>query len=100
MGPQNNCAYLPLKTERKLRCLCIEIIDKFYWLIWKTIKTREEGFLQLVGICFHSRDTSFQSLRNLEEKCEKENWAFSATLTKIVMSQVGLVFILKYLNLM
>ena len=29
MGPQNNCAYLLLKTEQKLKCLCIEIIDNF-----------------------------------------------------------------------
>ena len=75
MGPQNNCAYLPLKTEHKLRCLCIELLIIFIGWYKKNIKTQEEGFLQLVGICFHSRDTSFQSLRNLEEKCEKENWA-------------------------
>ena len=91
MGLQNNCAYLPLKTEHKLKCLCIEIIDNFLLANMKNHwNPRRRFFLQLVGICFRSRDTSFQSLRNLEEKCEKENWAFSAPLTKIVTSQVGL----------
>ena len=28
--------------------------------------------LQFVDICFHSRNMSFQSLRNLEKKCDKK----------------------------
>ena len=39
--------------------------------MWKTVEKREEGFLPFVNICFNSRDMSFQSLENLEEKCEK-----------------------------
>ena len=40
--------------------------------MWKTVNNREEGFLPFVNICFHSKDMSFQSLGNLEEKCEKK----------------------------
>ena len=40
--------------------------------MWKTVKNREEGFLLFVNICFRSRDMSFQSHENLEEKCEKK----------------------------
>ena len=36
----------------------------------KDVKNLEEGFLQFIDICFRSRDTSFQSLGNLEEKYE------------------------------
>ena len=73
MGPQNNCAYLPLKTEHKLTCVCIEIIDNFLLAnIEKPLRPEKKAFLQLVGICFHSRDTSFQSLRNLEKNATKK----------------------------
>ena len=43
----------------------------FYWLILKTVKSQEEGFLPFVDICFCSRDMSFQSVENLKEKWEK-----------------------------
>ena len=36
------------------------------------VKNQEESFLLFVDICFRSRDMSFQSLRNLEEKCDKK----------------------------
>ena len=71
MGLQNNCAYLPLKTEHKLKCLCIKIIDNFLLANMK-LKPEKKVFLQLGGICFRSRDTSFQSLRNLEENTKKK----------------------------
>ena len=44
----------------------------FYCLIWKTVKNQEVSFLPFVDICFRSRDMSFQSLRNLEKKCDKK----------------------------
>ena len=36
------------------------------------VKNQEESFLPFVDICFRSRDMSFQSLRNLEKKCDKK----------------------------
>ena len=36
------------------------------------VKNQEESSLPFVSICFHSRDMSFQNLRNLEKKCEKK----------------------------
>ena len=38
----------------------------------KTVKNQEERSLPFVNICFGSRDMSFQSLRNLEKKCDKK----------------------------
>ena len=52
MGPQNSCAYLPLNTEHKLKCLCIEIIDNFLLANMKSIETREEGFFTVSWYLF------------------------------------------------
>ena len=38
----------------------------------KTIKNKEERFLPFSNNCFGSRDMSFQSLGNLEKKCERK----------------------------
>ena len=38
----------------------------------KTIKNRKESFLPFVDIYFRSSDMSFQSLKNLEKKCDKK----------------------------
>ena len=56
-----------------LKCLCIEMFDHFfYWLMRKTVKNREEGFLPFVNVCFCSRDMRFQSHGNLEKNAKRK----------------------------
>ena len=49
----------------------------FYLLISRTNKNGEESFLPFVNACFRSRDMSFQSLKNLQKKCEKKTEHFA-----------------------
>ena len=54
-----------------LKCICIEIFDN---ILSANMKDREKpkSFLPYVYICFRSRDVSFESLENLEKKCDKK----------------------------
>ena len=60
------------------------------------VKNQEESSLPFADIRFRSRDMSFQSLGNLEKKCDQKIENF-VPLTKIVTSQLGFAFI-NYLN--
>ena len=63
------------KTSPTLKCLGIEIFDHFFiGQCERPLRTEKEAFYHLpfVNICFRSRDMSFQSHKNLEEKLEKK----------------------------
>ena len=63
---------LDLPQAPLLKCICIEIFDNFLLANMKDGKNQEESSLPFVNICFRSRDMSFQSLGNLEKKCDKK----------------------------
>ena len=53
-----------------LKHICIEILDNFLLANMKDRQNRKESFLPFVDVCFRSKDVIFQSLGNLEKKCE------------------------------
>ena len=60
------------------------------------VKNQEESSLPVVNVCFSSKGMSFQSLENLEKKCEKKIEHF-VSLNKICDVTTGFAFI-QYLN--
>ena len=69
-------AYVLLTLDNRghnyLKCIYIEIFEKFLLADMKDRQNPNRKRLSFVDICFRSRDMSFESLGNLEKKCEKK----------------------------
>ena len=79
-----------LNLIKILKCLCI---DSFGHFLLANVKDRLKPRRWLFTVCQYLLPFNRYELSEILRKMRKENWVFCAPLTRIVTSQVGLVFI-------